>query len=572
MIRKSQAPKTRRLNLSLACLVLILASLPVAAQVTSPAAQPSKVGKITGKVVNDKGQPLPNARVMIRAVGSMEATQTATTDQDGKFELNGLDRVSYHLNAWFSTYVPLSLDSDDFQPSTFRVGDSPTLVLTKGGVITGTVTDHTGEPLVGVRVRARMIRESNLPTWFYGQSERTTDDRGIYRLYGLPAGTYLVWAGGPTYNPGLDPFDTDVPTYAPSSTRDTATEITVRAGEETTNVDIRYRGEPGHIVSGTVNGPSGEQAMGAAYAVDLTSVGRAPWSSMSVVRMQEGRGFSFQGIDDGEYFVTARSMVANQEWAFSESKRIQVRGGDVTGIELVTQPLASVSARVVLEESKAPDCTDKERPLFSETLITSRQKETEATKRIPRFVWLERAGLNADAEGNVRLRNLTPGEYRFTTQFSGKYWYLHSMSLGSKTAKPVDAARNWTRIKSGDRISVLTITLAQGAASLRGKVALAEGETLPDRLFAYLVPAEREKVEDVLRYFAAPVTADGKIVLNNVAPGRYWIVAQPELTGNQLQLPDATETRSKLRRAAEAAKHEIEFQPCQNISDFRLPL
>ena len=107
-----------------------------------------------------------------------------------------------------------------------------------------------------------MIRETNLPIWFYGLAEKTTDDRGIYRIYGLPAGNYLVWAGGPTYNPGVDPYDTDVPTYAPSSTRDTATEITVRSGEETTNVDIRYRGEPGHIVSGTVNGPASEQGHG----------------------------------------------------------------------------------------------------------------------------------------------------------------------------------------------------------------------------------------------------------------------------------------------------------------------
>ena len=366
MIRKSEGPqrqKIQRINIGLAYLVMALASQSVVGQVSSlPAAQPSKVGKISGRVVNEKGQPFPNAKVHIRAVGSFDATQTATTDQDGKFEVNGLDRVSYHVNAWFNTYAPVFADPADSQSRTFRVGDSPTLVLTKGGVITGTVTTHTGEPLVGIRVRARMIRDTELPIWFYGLGEKTTDDRGIYRIYGLPAGNYLVWAGGPTYNPGVDPYDMDVPTYAPSSTRDTATEITVRAGEETTNVDIRYRGEPGHTVSGTVNGPGNEHEMG--YAVDLTSVGSAPWSSMSAVRLQEGRGFSFQGIDDGEYFVTARSMVGNQEWAFSPSKRIQVRGGDVTGIELVTQLLGSVSARVVLEESKAPDCTDKERPFF----------------------------------------------------------------------------------------------------------------------------------------------------------------------------------------------------------------
>lgn len=582
MIRKSeteQPQKLKRTNIGLACLVMALASLSVVGQVSSPssspAAQRSKVGKISGRVVNEKGLPLPNARVMIRAVGSFDAAQTATTDQDGKFEVNGLDRVSYHVNAWFSTYSPMPRDLVDAQYGTFRVGDSPTLVLTKGGVITGTVTNAAGEPLVGIRVRARLKRETDFPIWYYGQSERTTDDRGIYRLYGLPAGTYVVWAGGPSLGAGLDVFDVDVPTYAHSSTRDTASEITVRAGEETTNVDIRYRGEPGHTVSGTVGGPATEQGM--QYAVDLTSASGVQWTSMRVVRLQDDRGFSFPGVDDGEYFVTARSMLPNQEWAFSAPKRVKVSGSDVTGIELVTQPLGSVAARVVLEETKAPECTDKERPVLSETLVAARHKDSEITKRTPRFIWLERAGVNADVEGNVTLRNLTPHDYRFTAEFSGKYWYLHSISLASKTPKPVDAARNWTTIKSGDRISGLTITLAQGAASLRGRMVLPEGETLPDGLFAYLVPAEREKTEDVLRYFAAPVTGDGKIALNNVAPGRYFILAQPALPGalppsTQLQLPDATEIRAKLRRAAEAAKHEIEFKPCQNVSDFRLPL
>ena len=582
MILKSepeQARKIKSTNIGLACLVIAAASLCVVGQVSSPslspAAQRSKVGKISGRVVNEKGQPLPNARVMIRAVGSWDASQTATTDQDGKFEVNGLDRVSYHVNAWFSTYSPMPRDLIDAQYGTYRVGDSPTLVLTKGGVITGTVTNGAGEPLVGIRVRARLTRETDFPIWYYGQSERTTDDRGIYRLYGLPAGTYVVWAGGPSLGAGIDVFDVDVPTYAPSSTRDTASEITVRAGEETTNVDIRYRGDAGHTVSGTVGGPATEQGM--QYAVDLTSATGVHWTSMRVVRMQDDRGFSFPGVDDGDYFVTARSMLPNQEWAFSAPKRIQVKGVDITGIELVTQPLGSVVARVALEETKVPECTDKQRPVLSETLVVARQKDSEVTRRTPRFIWLERAGVNADAEGNVTLRNLTPNDYRFTAEFAGKYWYLHSISLASKTPKPVDAARNWTTIKPGARISGMTITLAEGAASLRGQIVLAEGETLPDGLFAYLVPAEREKAEDVLRYFARPVTADGKIALNNVAPGRYWILAQPALPGTvppstQLQLPDATETRSKLRRAAEAAKHEIEFKPCQNVSDFRLPL
>jgi Carboxypeptidase regulatory-like domain len=574
---------TIRKQFGFLCLIVALASVSVVGQSTSPspAAQPAKSGAITGRVVNEKGQPLANARVSIRAFGSMNPGQSVSTDQDGRFEVTGLERMNYQVAAWLSAYAPQPRNPFDTQSSNVRVGDSVTLVLIKGGVITGTVTNQNGEPVVGVRVRARMIRDSDLlPAQYVQMSrERATDDRGIYRIYGLPTGTYVVWAGGSGfYQGGMDPFDSDVPTYAPASTRDEAAEIAVRAGEETANVDIRYRGESGRIVSGTVTGPATEQQMG--IGIELTSV-KDPgiqFSSMRGAYAQQGMGFSFQGVDDGDYYITARSFLPSQEWALSPSKRITVRGADVTGIKLVTQPLGAISGRVVLEESSATECTDKARPLFSEILVSAWHRETEATKEMPRFVWSLGAPAAPDAEGTVRLRNLSPGDYRFATQFSGKYWYLHSISFPpskAPQAKPVDAARTWTTLKSGERLSGLTVTLARGAASLRGQVAIAEGETLPEKLIAYLVPAEREKADDVLRYFAVVVTPDGKIVLNNLAPGRYWILAQTSnddrSPSTKLRLPDSTEMRSALRRAAEAAKTEVELKPCQNVVDFRLP-
>jgi hypothetical protein len=345
----------------------------------------------------------------------------------------------------------------------------------------------------------------------------------------------------------------------------------VSAGEEISNVDISYRGEPGRTVSGTVTGPTSEQEPG--FIIELTSVrdGEARFASMSTVASQKSQGFAFQGLDDGDYYVTARAPVAAAEWAVSVPKRISVRGADVTGIELVTQPMASVKGRVVLQESNAPECTDKQRPVFSETLVSAWHRQTRATKELPRFIWSMGAPASPDAEGKVTLRHLAPGEYRFVTQFAGKYWYLQSISLASKT-KPVDATRTWTSIKSGERVSGLTVTLAQGAASLHGQIEIAEGEALPEKLFVYLVPAEREKADEVLRYFAAAVTPDGKIALNNLAPGRYWILAQraTDDTQSKLRFPDATETRSTLRRAAEAAKTEIELKPCQQVADYKL--
>jgi len=188
-----------------------------------------------------------------------------------------------------------------------------------------------------------------------------------------------------------------------------------------------------------------------------------------------------------------------------------------------------------------------------------------------------RAAVNPNAHGNVSIKNLMPGRYYFVTEFAAKYWYLQSVTFTSavKTAPVVDAARMWTTVKSGDRLSGLTITLAQGGASLQGQLALKDGETQPERAFVYLVPAEREKAGDVLRFFTTAVDSDGKIALNNIAPGRYWIVVKADgavSSVTKLRSPDQAEFRAKLRSEAEAANTPLEFKPCQDVTGFQVHL
>lgn len=84
------------------------------------------------------------------------------------------------------------------------------------------------------------------------------------------------------------------------------------------------------------------------------------------------------------------------------------------------------------------------------------------------------------------------------------------------------------------------------------------------------MPAEREKAEEVLRFYGAAVSPDGKITLNNLAPGRYWLLTRVAVEGGltKLRQPDGNEIRAKLRREAEAVKTEIELKPCQNIAGY----
>jgi hypothetical protein len=550
-------------------------------------AEETKTGSISGRVVGESGQPLPYAAVYVRSYGSGVQNRATTTDGEGSFQISGLDPFAYSVFAYLPTYTPALRDPDSTQAPYFRVGDSVKIELIRGAVITGTVTSSTGEPLVAVRVRVFMIRDSN------GQAarcetpvnERSTDDRGIYRIYGLPPGTYVVSAGGGVgYSPfNLSAYDADIPTYAPASTRDTAAEVNVRAGEEVTNVDIRYRGEPGHVVSGNASGG----AVPTGFTIRLTSISKgAAQTTISAYQPPGGRGFSISGVPDGDYDVTAQSSSLSGDGAVSDHQRIKVKGADVTGVVLFTKPLGTISGRIVLEESKVPDCKGKRRPLFTETPVTPWHNEKIVAKDESPFFWGIGGATLPDKQGDFTLRNLAPGQYRFVTRSLAKYWFVQSIFLNPAVApaakaaaanRPVDAGRHWVTLKSGDRLATLVVTFAEGAASFHGQIKLAEGQKLGPKVFTYLVPAEREKAEDSLRYFAVRVAADGTFALNNLPPGRYWATTKPAIENesnivSKLRLPDETEARTKLRSEAETTKIEIEFKPCQNVADYELKM
>ena len=238
----------------------------------------------------------------------------------------------------------------------------------------------------------------------------------------------------------------------------------------------------------------------------------------------------------------------------------------MTGIEFAAGSLASVSGRIVLEESNKTECAGKQRPSFAETLVSASQNESEAVDLHPQLVFFLKAPVTVDANGNVSFKNLMPGRYFFVPEFAAKYWYLQSITLPR-----VDATRTWTTLKSGDRLSGLMITLAQGGASLSGKVG---PDNVSTDLFLYLVPAEKERAEDALRFFGAPIGADGKVTLNSLPPGSYWVlVKSTEGTPTaKLRFPDQKELRTSLRREAEAAKTTIELKPCQHLINFPLKM
>lgn len=563
-----------------ACLMLLL-SVSVAAQSATPSTSEPTTGTISGKVVNETGQPMAGASAFIRAVNSAISGRTTVTDVEGNFSVGGLEPALYTVAASAPAYT--SISDPNAPPSYYRIGDSVRLELVRGGVITGTVTNAAGEPLVALRVRATMVRDAKgvAPKMFtMGLAETTTDDRGIYRMYGLAPGTYVVSAGGFGIGQSFQfsPYESDLPTYAPSATRDNAAEVSVRGGEES-NVDIRYRGEPGYSVSGTVKSPGANGS-----AIMITPAGGTVMPFSNTFQPPGSRGFAFHGIADGEYDVVAQEAAQipgtmNPLFMVSEPKRVTVKGASVTGIELIPKPLASISGRFVFEASKIPECQGKRAPLLTETLLYTRRHEKDAEKENSPYVRLFGGFATLDSKGDFTLRNLSPGRLQFEPRFYARYWYVQSITIGSAppagTAKPVksDVAGSWTTVKHGDQITNLTITLAEGAASIRGRLTAAE---LPSGALVYLLPAETTKADDVLRFFVSEIGGDGTFVLQNLPPGKYWIVQTPAedqtSTLAKLRQPEAATARAKLRKIAEAQKLEIELKPCQNLNDYELKL
>lgn len=532
---------------------------------------------ITGRVVGDAGEPIPNATIRTSQIGkSQNVPHTASADDDGRFRIDAIARGLHNLWVYAPGYVPAE---DEPTPRIVRAGDVATITLVKGGVITGTVTNSMGEPMVAIKVRAVLIRDANerAVTNRSVASETQTDDRGVYRIFGLPSGTHLVAASGNSlnyYQPSAN--EGEAPTYYPSSTRDTAVPVTVRTGIEITGIDIRYRGERGHIISGTVQG-----AAAAGVDVSLVQAATDAYEGSSYMDARGGhRGFAFYGVADGEYIVTAqRYNSAGSGLDATGRVRVKVKGQDVTGLDITLTPLGKIDGTVTLEARR--DATQKSkcesaRPAaLDEALITSRRDDKEDKGPSPmdsRFP----ARTAPSSNGEFTLNSLEAGRYHIETQLPSETWYVRALTIPAATATspPTDAARNGIALKSGERVT-LNLTLTEGAASLRGCVTSAsEGARLPDHLRVHLVPAEKESADDALRFFEVAAQSDGSFAINNIAPGRYLVVARAidDETNAKPARPVAWDEaeRKRLRQEAAVVNVVIEPQSCQRITDYAL--
>ena len=504
---------------------------------------PTTPKAITGRVVDEGGRPVPGAEVEIAPFrDELRAERRSTiADDEGRFVFDDLAETAYALRAAPAGYVA---DDGDFRP-TYHPGDVATVRVVKGGVVTGTVTDADGEPAAGAFVRAQQVHGDGdaLGSRRREYWQDYADDRGVYRIFGLPAGTYVVFSGGSVaLSRTFTAYDDDAPTFHPSATRDGAARVEVRAGDEVRNVDIRHRGEPGRAVAGTLTGAGiGEGA--SAWVIVATPGGEVAVDAY--VRCQGiPCAFEIAGVADGDYLVDARANGAQ-----SPQRRVAVRGGAARGVDLQLVAFGTVAGRVRVDPPAADAPPKAERPV-EESLV---QLVPEATRleRAGGGFWPSPSTETPDRNGAFEHTTLAPGRYRVVVRPADEDWYVAAITMGEEAAgkPPADVARDGLAVRVGARVAGVAVRLARGAAAVRGRVEGAEG------LRVYLVPADPKLAADAARHYEVEAEADGAFRIAHVAPGRYLVVASRR------------GARADVRRAAEAAGRTVDLAPGQRLDD-----
>lgn len=540
----------------------------------TPKTDERSAGSITGRVVNESGRPIPNARVFVLGMGRQTVHRTVITDEAGRYVADALPRGSYAVSAQASGYVS---SRDPRDPFHYRPGETANLILKKGAVITGVVTNSDGDPVVGMPISATLVRDTQgRPIGATPGSAKYTDDRGVYRIFGLPAGTYIVIAAPRTAGASmLNSYVDDAPTYYPSSTRDTAVEVLLQDGGEATGIDILYRGEQGFAVSGTLaNAPLADPSV-VGIGVLLIRASNDTLDAQTPVKVRGSeRVFAFYGVPDGDYYLTARQgPYQTNDGAGSKRVPVKVRGRDVTGVGISLVQFGSIAGRLTFDiATRNLKCETPRAPAIEETLITLQTDETDSSDPSSRFV----SDVNApDSKGDFLFQGLPAGRYLPDTRLLDDAWYVRAVTVPGPTSSPVDASHSGIAVRPGQRINGIRVVLGEGAASIRGRVVSdKQGASLPDRLRVHLVPAEPGSAKDTLRFFDAEVQSDSSFKLTNLAPGRYLVVARQRSEEEARQrssrpLAWNATARAGLHRLAEAANTPMELKPCQRAADYQ---
>jgi Carboxypeptidase regulatory-like domain len=455
----------------------LLFGVAAGAQAQSPPKESKATGSVAGRVTVD-GKPRSGIEIVARPERSTSRRFVrATTDEDGRFLLTGLGPGRYRVVPWSLIHVSAGRAIFERGPidKDLILAEGEAVIgidftLETGGIITGRVTDAEGTPVVAVSVTLTQLIETehggiNRRSW----SVYRTDNSGVYRIYALPAGRYILSAAGPPdIIARLRPAD-GRPAYSRTFHPDVTDEaqakiIELAAGTEAANVDIKLSPPIRlHAIAGRlVDAETGRAVPNGLFIFGSLGEDSRLAAVQTVHRSDDKGEFRIEGLMPGRYAALAKSD--DQSGFYSEPVTIVVSEEDVSGVELHLFRGASISGRVVIERTGDPA------PAKLPRLGVATSPSVPGLPISAHF-----ASARFGADGSFLIRGLRSGKARFhlvgESGLKG-FTLLRVERGGVERPDGIDLAPN-------EQVTDVRVVIAYGAETVRGQIKV-EGGALPD--------------------------------------------------------------------------------------------
>jgi hypothetical protein len=528
----------------LPAILLAIVSLSTSLLAQSTTKQPAKVprGSLSGRVtVKDKG--LPGVAVGVRKGepgSSAEPFMRTTTDQDGFYRLTNLAAGSYNVTASAPAYVMPNPYESRFKM--VLIGEDEDVEginfsLLRGGVVTGRLTDADGRPVIDQQVQvypASLLEQRGQQRTIYPLGVAQTDDRGIYRVFGLSAGRYKVAAGrnddeeNVSYNQPRNTsyrqvFHPDVTDQAK------ATVVEVSEGGEAANVDITLGrtlqtfSASGVVIDNEKNLPAPNLRFGVQRVIGA----RAEFVNVSVMSNSRGE-LLIEGLPAGKYSVYLYPDQGTDLRAGSLS--FEIKDQDISGLTVRLGRGAIISGVIVLEsEDKSAWEKLSQLQLRGHVIAGASGMAMGSTAMSP-----------IGPDGSFRLAGLGSGQLNFVLTSKATPLPPKGFNIARVERDGVVAPRG-LEIKEGEQLTGVRLSVVYGTATVRGVIKVENGP-LPEgsHFFVRLtrsgesIPALRPGAVDARGHFMIEGIPAGTYDLTGMITGPF----RPRMTTQAITVTD----------------------------------
>jgi hypothetical protein len=473
---------------------LMVCSAGLCARAQSQTKTPKK-GSVAGKVTI-KGKAVPGVVVGMRPsdfASQYDPSYKAVTDQDGKYRVSDVPAGSYQI----FTVAPALVNTDIQGREIVVLSEGESVegidfALVRGGVITGKVTDAEGRPAVEQQVSLIGVGPDQPPNQRLQPnvlSSVQTDDRGIYRMFGLRAGRYKLAVGREndssfivsTGRPAIkQTFYTDADDATDAAK---ATVVELAEGSEAANIDIAMgRTQQTFAASGrVVDGETGQPIPGARFGLQqLIGDQRASYSGVPSTSNSKGE-FRLENMPPGKYAVFLAAQPDTE--LRSDPTVFEVVDQDVSDLLVkTTKGGASVSGNIVLANTEDRTAFDR----LMQLRIQGYVQKVSGGAVGPNYGHY--ATINAD--GSFRLSGLEPGSLYFSLGAQDRS-FMKGFTISRIERDGVVEPRT-IEIKNGDQISGVRLVISYGNSIVRGVIKVENGELPTGARFSIRVTKEGE--------------------------------------------------------------------------------